>query len=51
MDCNINKFENILLQNQINDTIPDNVIAYEISNCTVEILGYKICFFTWVDYF
>ena len=30
MDCNINEFENIRLQNQINDTISDNVIAYEI---------------------
>ena len=29
-DCNINEFENIRLQNQINDTISDNVIAYEI---------------------
>ena len=46
MNCNINEFENIRLQNQINDTISDNVIAYEISKCTVEILGYKICFFT-----
>ena len=30
MECNINEFENIRLQNQINDTISDNVIAYEI---------------------
>ena len=44
MDCNINEFENIRLQNQINDTISDIVIAYE--KCTVEIVGYRICFLT-----
>ena len=30
MDCNVNEFENIRLQNQIKDTISDNVIAYEM---------------------